>query len=902
MANDQSQRDLVLAFSEYAFIQDRTQGAMKICTGPATVTPSQSDQLVRYDPKSNSFVPAGLSDVIQKNAHADEGSYLVLRNPSKDSSQPKPGVRGSVVDFQLSLGSKVVIKGPADFALWPQQSVEMIEGHHLKSNEYLLVRVYNDELARKNWASAVMKPATPAATDPNATSGSGTSGTDPSQTQQPPAQPQPTVLNAEFLASLTIGKLLVIKGTEVSFYIPPTGVEVLKEDGSNKFVRDALTLERMEYCILIDENGNKRYEKGPQVVFPEPTEKFQQKDGHKKQSAIELNDLQGLHLKCIADCDFNGVELKAGQEYFLTGAGLYDKNDKQIGSGVTIYYPQEEIAFVKYDGKTKIFAVTVPAGEGRYVLDRISGDIATVKGPKQLLPNPIKFVIVRRVLSDKQVSLMYPGNMEALAYNQAIAGAAASSPTTRAGAISEGDLERASKGVTRSLEKRLGTESTRGLIASASVMNFAGETSRVSGDQKAMGDEFERSSGYTAPRTLTLNTKYQGAVTIRVWTGYAVQVVSKIGEREVVVGPKNIVLDYDQELEALTFSTGKPKTTDRLITDAYLRVENNKISDIITVETEDHVFVEVYVSYKVNFRGDSNKWFASDNPVKLLCDHARSMLKGAVRKLPIEGFYSNSTDIIRNLLLGAQDEQGKRAGLVFDENGMAVDDVEVLNVTIKDDQIRTLLVNSQREVVKSNIELSDSRRKLDVAKAKFGMEQEEADARAALHIAKEKLQTQVDAATLASELARIANSIQAYTERLNEAKTSEGLETFKNDAEISRKNAVAQAEQAIAKVELDEQLRELVANTTALTTRLQAAKDGFGEAVLALSRNEVFTKVAESMSMLKLFGGKSFAETIQNAFEGSPVSSFVEKVLKNGGGLPAALAALAQGQQPTPKA
>jgi hypothetical protein len=39
-------------------------------------------------------------------------------------------------------------------------------------------------------------------------------------------------------------------------------------------VRDAVTLERLEYCILLDENGNKRFIQGPAVVFPAPTETF----------------------------------------------------------------------------------------------------------------------------------------------------------------------------------------------------------------------------------------------------------------------------------------------------------------------------------------------------------------------------------------------------------------------------------------------------------------------------------------------------------------------------------------------------------------------------------------------------------------------------------------------------
>src|SRR5690606_25711072 len=176
---------------------------------------------------------------------------------------------------------------------------------------------------------------------------------------------------------------------------------------------------------------------------------------------------------------------------------------------------------------------------------------------------------------------------------------------------------------------------------------FRSETSRVSGDQKAMGDEFERSSGYTAPRTLTLNTKYQGAVAINVWTGYAVQVVSKSGARRVVIGPAPILLKYDEELEALALSTGKPKTTDKLLTTAYLRVENNKVADIVRIETKDHVEVDVKLSYKINFTGDSTKWFKVEDYVKFFCDHARSLLKGAARKITVEEFYQNSTDLIR---------------------------------------------------------------------------------------------------------------------------------------------------------------------------------------------------------------------------------------------------------------
>src|SRR6185436_3884213 len=151
------------------------------------------------------------------------------------------------------------------------------------SNQYLLVRIYNEDEARKNWARAVMKPAGDA-----------------------DAQPISTVP-----ADLSAGKQLVIKGTDVSFYIPPTGVGVVPErEGS--WVRDALTLERLEYCILVDQNGKKRYERGPQEVFPEPTEAFIVRDGARKFRAVELNEIQGLHVKVIAPYSEGGRAHREG--------------------------------------------------------------------------------------------------------------------------------------------------------------------------------------------------------------------------------------------------------------------------------------------------------------------------------------------------------------------------------------------------------------------------------------------------------------------------------------------------------------------------------------------------------------------------------------------------------------
>ena len=62
---------------------------------------------------------------------------------------------------------------------------------------------------------------------------------------------------------------------------------------------------------------------------------------------------------------------------------------------------------------------------------------------------------------------------------------------------------------------------------------------------RLVGDSMKRSETYTPPRQLTLDTKYDGAVQVDVWTGYAVLVVDKNGDREVIVGPQTVLLEFD---------------------------------------------------------------------------------------------------------------------------------------------------------------------------------------------------------------------------------------------------------------------------------------------------------------------------------------------------------------------
>ena len=372
------QRDLVLSINEFCFLQNKTNGSIKSHVGPLTMTISQQEALVVFNSKTKKFEETtDFEKAKQLFTSAPEGWYIILKNPTTDGQYPEVG-KANTTPTTIKIGTKVNIPGPTTFALYPGQMAKTVRGHKLRSNQYLIARVYDADAAMKGMEQATIIDA------------EGNEATEPK-------------VNQYF-----VGQLLVIKGTEVSFYIPPTGIEVVPQTPyGDDYVRDAITLERLEYAILKDEDGEKRYVHGPAVVFPKPTETFvKAPKGGSIFRALELSPISGIYIKVIAEYEENGVKHPIGEELFITG------NEQMI------YYPRPEHAMIQYDGKYMHHAIAIPEGEGRYILNRLTGEIKTIRGPQMYLPDPRKEVVVKRKLTAKECSLIYPGNKEVLAYNE----------------------------------------------------------------------------------------------------------------------------------------------------------------------------------------------------------------------------------------------------------------------------------------------------------------------------------------------------------------------------------------------------------------------------------------------------------------------------------------------------
>jgi major vault protein len=800
----QRDSDLVLPPQTYAYVLDSTKGKVSVGVGPFKSSLSNTDKLVVWNPTARKFAEVNNAEyAIQVFASAGEGEYVILDNPESNNGHPTAGTNADAAP--LEQGRKVNIPGPVSFALWPGQVAQAIEGHHLRHNQYLIVRVYDPAQAQQNWSEAVVA----------------------TQGEAAAADIAPT-------RDFAMGQLIVIKGTDVSFYIPPTGIEVVPEAGS-RFVREAVTLEQLEYCILLDENGEKRFVKGPDVVFPSPTETFvEQVDDigirQRKFRAIELNPHAGIFVKVVDEYEENGETHQVGEELFITG-----ETDP-------IYFPRAEHSIIKYGSKTVHHAVAIPEGEGRYVLDRDTGEVNLVTGPKMFLPDPRTEVVVLRILDPHVAQLLYPGNHEAEAINSRRA----------------------------ELSGRLNPEEylTHELAAGASVAAYSVTRSFDDLNVATPGETIRRGTAFTPPRSIVLDTKYDGAVTVNVWPGYAVLVTDKSDHRRVELGPKSVLLEYDETLMPLTLSTGRPKDDKRTLRTAYLRVVNNQVSDRVVVETGDLVEVTIDVGYRVNFlgetQGEQQKWFAIENYVKVLTDHCRSRLRNVAKRHDIDEFYGDPIDIIRDALLG-ESVDGERPGMSFDENNMKLYDVEVLSVPINDPSVSGLLLSAQQEALRSTIELATAQARsqrlevLEELKRSDAENQELTRVALAEHVvadvgrkrAQQLAQLEVDLATAEADA-----QVQELRRAAVEADETQALEFARQRQELDIQRLKDETESYLARMEgIDENLITAIQN---------------------LGDKNFVEKLTEALGPVALASGITTAELFGQIFRDTPFAGLFD--------------------------
>ncbi|HWN70347.1 MAG TPA: hypothetical protein VNM90_22055, partial [Haliangium sp.] len=631
-------------------VQDLTKGDIVLYVGPTKISLSNTERMIVL--RDGHFEPvrgdeAGLG--VHRFVEATSSQYIILENPPQDL-QARP-VKGANSGIPLRSGRKNVVPGPAEFPLWPGQRAQVIDGHELRQNEYLRVRVYDDM-------------------------GQG----------------------------VPIGTELIVRGTDVSFYIPPSGREVVpKADGS--YVRRAWRMEK-----------NK-----------------------------------GLHVRVVApfeageDDQVPPGRYLAGQDIFLRGReGLF--------------FPTDNLEVVG-----EVAPVPLAEKEAIYVRALDTGKLTTVEGPINYLLDPTREELVGRPLDARRAAL-YQIDPDGRAKHRAL-------------------------------------------------------------------------SIYVPPST-------------------AVMVTAK-NKREVVVGPQTRILAYDEELEVLRLSTGRPKSDDELLSTCFLQVQGNKVSDLVRVKTADHVELEVLLSYRVSFVGDSERWFNVKDYVGLLCDHLGSIIRAAARGSVIEDFQAASTDLLRSAILGPRSDSGAREGRHFQENGLWVYDVEVLDVRILDQDVKAMLAEAQRLAIMSTI----TRR------------QEE------LRLGDEQLKESVNQAIYSAQMSTLSRAAEheAVSRSVEVARANTRLELDKLD-QIERATHEAEALDIRSRARLTVAEREaalerqaLEARAAAFREQMQALQPELIATLKSLAGQKLAGELSRHLSPLAILGGESVAEVAGRLLDKLPL-------------------------------
>lgn len=346
---------------------------------------------------------------------------------------------------------------------------------------------------------------------------------------------------------------------------------------------------------------------------------------------------------------------------------------------------------------------------------------------------------------------------------------------------------------------------------------------------------------------------------VHVPPSYAVMVTSR-SRREVVRGPAWRTLQYDEELEVLALSTGRPKSDERLLSTCFLLLEGNKVSDVVRVQTADHVALEVALSYRVSFvtrDGAPERWFNVKDYVSLLCDHTRSLLRAAARGVGIEALHSTGTEILRTAVLGEKNADGKRPGRLFEENDMWIYDVEVLDVRILDAEVEKLLAGAQRTSIVYEIDRKQEELRLATEQLREQVKR---------RICEAQIETCAKAAALETAgrevaLAKATTSVEAdRLQKLGRARADADVTALLSEA----KTSAATREQEVA-------LRTLAAEVQAFKDQMGSLHPELIATLKMLGNEQLAAALTKNLAPLAILGGESVSDVAERLLGALPL-------------------------------
>lgn len=855
---------------------NETSGEILMHVGPTEFTPSANDRIVRSNGRGG-FEQAPME--ARPFVIARDGEYVVLENPVREMHPDEAAKNGSFIaggnkEKELVSGTKRIIPGPCSFPLWPGQSAEVRPAHKLGANQYLLVEVVGDVEERAPYYRLVIESA-------------GLSSAVIDQGGEAESTP---LVGPDSVAepSLRLGQRIVIQGRHTQLFIPPSGIEIVppveeveaKSEGADEDATVGLPPEIAAECAKL-------------VTLVREGVSAKQFSTMKN----ELRHRQELPLGQRA------IILSAMDQAFDARASAPAKRvDRGQRSGPTDPYARRAVVL-----GPKEFCILFDA----------DGNPRIVRGPARVFPGPHDTFLQRgsrrRVydayeLSEQQalwLRVITPISRERL-LAQLPPGIALDREWYEAGSelivrgqpsvffpFIEAEVVNPS---TREphvgndhdavIINAIGIDQKKGAyvrdLRTAMVKMIPGETSYLIDPrfeehvQRRMARESwnlwvahaEPHKAMTVKPTSgdepdSFSTPW--AISVLVPNNEACLVVSRHGRR-VEIGPKSVLLEYEESLLPLHLSKGPNKDGHHTTTTCFLQIQGARVADTFDVESSDFVKLRIKLGFTGHFEGAPESWFQVDDPVKLLAHTVRAKIRKAARERSFAQLVRTAGALVQGTLFGTEET------LRFAENGMVLDSCELLKLDIVDPALASIFADAQREAVKLQITDETATRRLESERLQDQVDAEEhAIVRGA--VVRKAESRLIDAETdHRVDLRKIELRHEQSTRQLDEELA---FAERRSTADFERQRSRHAIEEAhLTKVaELDRARALAFAEAEAL--RLKAIQPELVGALHAAADAEVMKTAAANMNLVSLLGGKTPQELFEHVLGGTPLERSV---------------------------
>jgi major vault protein len=914
---ERTSRKIPVTERQFLWVQDDDKGEVTLHVGPTMVSPTAADRVVVDDGEGG--FREDLSGRPQQMIELSDGQYAVLFNPLVENDGGPNGKfrAGRNESRPLRNGTRAMIPGPCSFYLRPGQRVDVRDAHELASNQYLVVKVYGEVDTTAPYFQVTARSATITRA-----------------TAESPMEAGATAPGGDVGAvALKRGQLIVIRGLDTQFYIPPTGLDIVPDTSVDESgaTLSASAAQRLLAAlapppaeplppppaakteIAADEEAAADAERAPRrgAAVVDQSARSRQRvpaaapaspaSGAPSPAPAPLPQPQTLsELSALATVR-RAIEREARQARLVRQAVVLGE--------------KEYCVIVDADGKREIKVGPARVFPGPYDVFMVEGSRNRVYDAYELLPQRALWLRIIAPIAREDLAKnlprgfaldkehYYPGDELLLTgvstffvpFNEI----EVLSPQTGQAVV--GNDHRSV------FIEAIGIDQKSGIYVRDLT---TGEVRLVRGKQSYLVDpRKEVQITRTVPAEswnlwIAANEPHKRtyapvttpwALSITVPHNMAALATSADGQR-VILGPCVDLLGYEETLTPILLSTGTPKSDQEPLRTCFLRVAGNRITDVIRVETLDFVAINVRVSLSVTFLPEQkDRWFNHENYIQVLVDHLRSIVRSRCRTLPLSTLWPQIPAVIRDTILGEKAAGGGRPGRAFPENGTVVTEVEVLGADIVDPKIADLMLKVQSEFVQLQIGDRQAEEALTSARLRAELERQRMELAAAAKEREAKL------AELARRLAQEAATTKLRDEEAyaRERQTlADGREAAALTARLARESDAKEAEraqllksaeaQAAAKrlvdgadVETQRKLRELEvmviqALSAATVAERQAVQAGLVEALTGLGDKVLLAEVAQNMNLVSLFKGKDVGTILAEVLGGTPAMPAVQ--------------------------